>query len=89
MVQINKSVRCTNCNKELNLTLTTEIGMNDLTLNGKCNYCGNSLQVNFSVVGSEGSATVSANQNDLPSVSIDENLLEPELPSEAIKDLMD
>ena len=90
MVEISRMVKCSNCNKESNLSINTEIGMTELTIHGKCNSCGNSLQVNFSVVDAS-TSTSTSEQDDggLSDISLDENLLEPEIGSDAIKDLID
>lgn len=90
MVSINRVIKCSSCNKDLNLGITTEIGMTDMTLQGKCNYCGNSLQVNFAVVTSnEANEQKTDITQQIESFDLDENLFGSDLPSDAIKDLIE
>ncbi|MFH2106737.1 MAG: hypothetical protein ABII22_05750 [Candidatus Micrarchaeota archaeon] len=91
MVEIHRTIKCSNCSKDLNLSINTEVGVTELVFHGKCSYCGNSLQLNFSVIGSDdkNSSSSSSSTDDIAPVSIDDHLFEPEFPSDAIKDLID
>ncbi len=53
MTDIKRTLRCAGCNYEANFYLTSDIVLNELLVYGKCPRCGNSLQVNFNIVGAE------------------------------------
>jgi hypothetical protein len=91
MVEIHRTIKCSNCSKDLNLSINTDVGVTELVFHGKCNYCGNSIQLNFSVIGTDdkSSAPTSSSTEDITPISIDEHMFEHEFPSDAIKDLID
>ena len=90
MTDIRRTVKCSNCGAEATVTINSELDMNELTLAGRCNRCGNSMQINYSVV-EKGASTATPAQSTQTSemVNIDESLFTPELPSDAIRDLME
>lgn len=91
MTDIRRSIKCSNCGTEAIVTINSELDMNELTLAGRCNRCGNSMQITYSVV-EKGTSTAAPAQSTNQSsdvVNIDESLFAPELPSDTIRDLME
>ncbi|MFH1394290.1 MAG: hypothetical protein ABII71_05465 [Candidatus Micrarchaeota archaeon] len=85
-----RSIKCSNCGNETTIYLNSELEMSELLLAGKCARCGNSLQMTFNIV-EKGSAEASSSDSsgeDEPTVSLDESLFTPDIPSDTIKDLM-
>lgn len=93
MVEIKRTIRCSNCQTDSNFYLSSEMELNELLIHGNCSRCGNSLQLNFNIVEKGGEDKESSSESDsteATNVNLDETLFnEPaDLPSEAIKDLM-
>lgn len=92
MVELKRTIRCSNCGTDANFYLSSEMALNELQVHGRCQRCGNSLQLNFNIVEKEdekGEGTSESASGDEANVNLDEALFnEPELPSDAIKDLM-
>lgn len=89
MTDLKRSIRCSNCGNEATVYIASELEMSELTLAGKCR-CGNSMQINYSIVGKESPQAApqkTSETSDL--VNIDESLFTPEIPSDAIRDLME
>lgn len=91
MVEFKRSIRCSNCGTETSFYLSSDMSLNELLIHGRCQHCGNSLQLNYNLVEREEAKEQSSESSDgqETSVNLDETLFnEPDLPSEAIKDLM-
>jgi len=98
MVELRRSIKCSNCGTETTFYLSSEMVLSELLVHGKCQRCGNSLQLNFNIIDSSGqpvksdSAESSSPQSaDTPTVNLDETLFnEPaDLPSDTIRDLIE
>lgn len=97
MAELRRTLRCSGCNKENSFYLSSDMTMHEIVAYGKCD-CGNSLQFNFNLISPPGSSATSTSTSSsspsfdqaLPSApAIDENMMQQEFPSEAIKDLID
>ena len=91
MVELRRTIRCSNCGTDTNFYLSSEMNLHELLIHGKCARCGNSLQINFNIVDSGKPAeTQSAKTEEAQPVNLDESLFgeSSELPSDAIKDLI-
>jgi ribosomal protein L37E len=95
MVELRRTIRCSNCGNETNFYLSSELTLNELLVHGKCQRCGNSLQLNFNVIDQAGqkieqgqAASASAEPS---AVNLDETLFnEPaDIPSDTIRDLIE
>jgi len=88
-----RTIKCSNCSNETTIYLNSELEMSELLLAGKCTRCGNSLQLSFNIVNkSEGESQAPQTQSaesSSPTVSIDDALFTPDIPSDTIKDLME
>lgn len=95
MTEIRRSVKCSNCGRESAIYLSADLTLNELLVQGKCTSCGGSLQLNYSLVESGNTLSSSSYstsqevQDALPTVPIEDNMVEEEFPSDSIKDLMD
>ena len=94
MPELRRNVRCMNCGNERSVYLSTDMQISELLLHGKCLQCNSSMQVNFSLVGQEPTSSTptsgtSDTSNEAPLINLDETLFEPELPSSALKDLIE
>ena len=90
MTDIKRTVKCSNCGVEATVTINSELEMSELILAGRCNRCGNSMQINYNVVEKTASTTAPASSTSSSDVvNIDESLFTPDLPSDAIRDLME
>ncbi|MEK6978957.1 MAG: hypothetical protein AABW86_01945 [Candidatus Micrarchaeota archaeon] len=95
MVELKRTIRCSNCNSEANFFLSSDMGMSELQIQGRCPKCGNSMQVTFSIVES-GTGSSPGHQSSSDSAfqesglaGIDETMFTPDITSDAIKDLID
>jgi ribosomal protein S27E len=97
MVELRRSIKCSNCGTETTLYLSSEMALSELLVHGRCQKCGNSLQLNFNIVDSSGqsaktdSAQSQSQGAEAPAVNLDETLFnEPaDIPSETIRDLIE
>lgn len=90
MTELRRTLRCSNCGNEVNVHINSELDLQELTMAGKCSRCGNSMQVNYNIVDKGASPTSTQSQSSQSSmVNLDETLFTPEIPSDAIRDLME
>ena len=97
MVELRRSIKCSNCGTETTFYLSSEMALSELLVHGRCQRCGNSLQLNFNIIDSSGqsaksdSAQSSSQSADLPTVNLEETLFnEPaDIPSDTIRDLIE
>lgn len=91
MVELRRSIKCSNCGSETSLYLSSELALSELLVHGRCQKCGNSLQINFSMVDQAQQQQTSTSQtsSESPLINIDQSLFEPEISSESIKDLIE
>ena len=94
MVEIKRSIRCSNCSNETSFYLSSELALNELQVHGRCQRCGNSLQINYSMVDSSqqttaGTSSTNSAPADSPIANIDPSMFEPEISSDSIKDLIE
>jgi hypothetical protein len=95
MTDLRRTIKCSSCGFEANVNISSELEMKELILSGKCSRCGSAMQINYSIVDanaqpSQSSSSSSGSSSDqAPLVNIDESLFTPEIPSDAIRDLME
>ncbi len=94
MTDLRRTVKCSSCGYEANVNITSELDMKELILSGKCSRCGSAMQINYSIVDASASSQASqssqsSSSGEAPLVNIDESLFTPEIPSDAIRDLME
>jgi hypothetical protein len=94
MTDLRRTVKCSSCGFEANVNISSELDMKELVLSGKCSRCGSAMQINYSMVdqnaqSQSSQSSSSSSSNDAPLVNIDESLFTPEIPSDAIRDLME
>ncbi len=91
MVELKRTVKCSNCGIESNFYLSVDMSINELMVQGRCIRCGNSIQINFNVVepSSTSSFSSASSAEETKIVNIDETLFEPEVPSDVIRDLIE
>lgn len=86
-----------NCGTERTLYISTDMQINELQFHGKCLQCNSSIQVTFGLMGTESTASStsssssssSSSAGEQPLINLDETLFEPELPTDALKDLIE
>jgi hypothetical protein len=94
MAELKRVIKCSNCGTETSIYLSSELALSEVLIHGKCERCGNTLQLNFSIV-KEGesvpvqSGSTKSSSGEEAMVNLDETLFEPELPSDTIKDLIE
>lgn len=88
MVELKRVVKCSNCGNESNFHLSCDMNITELLLNGRCTYCGNSIQINFNIVDA-GGVLSKPKEEEKKLVNLDETLFEPEIPSDTIKNLIE
>ena len=96
MVELKRTIRCSNCNSEANFQLSSDMSMSELQIPGRCQKCGNSMQVTFSIIESGTSSTSGQQSSSSDSAfqesglaGIDDTMFTPDITSDAIKDLID
>ncbi len=92
MVELKRTIKCSNCGTDVQFYLSTDMSITELVLHGRCQQCGNSLQVNFNIIESSSQtkpAIGSSGATDTGMVNVDESLFEQEIPSNVIRDLME
>jgi hypothetical protein len=89
-----RTIKCTNCNGEKNISLSTDLELKEVVIAGKC-PCGAMLQATYNVVTTSGSPPpydppkTPEPQSPTPDLTLDESLFGGELPSDTLRDLME
>jgi transcription elongation factor Elf1 len=97
MAELKRTIKCSNCGNESNVYLSSDLTISELLLHGRCQRCGNSLQINYTLVeqGQNPSSTQqqSSSQSEIDAAlpNLDQSLFETQeqLPSDAIKELIE
>lgn len=92
MTDLRRTIKCSSCGFEASVTINSELDMRELVLSGKCSRCGSAMQINYSVVDQSAPPSSQPSQSgseQAPLVNIDESLFTPEIPSDAIRDMME
>jgi predicted RNA-binding Zn-ribbon protein involved in translation (DUF1610 family) len=104
MTSLQRSLRCTSCATEANISFSSELEIKEIIVSAECPKCGNSMQLNYQLVGSKNqnqntlgsqtslSSTTESNSNTeaFPMSSVEEVFsTTEEIPSDALKDLME
>ena len=71
MVELRRNIKCSNCGTETNIYLSSELSLSELLLHGKCERCGNTLQLNYSIVKEDGSTPAPQQSNNLNAINQD------------------
>ncbi|MBS3068592.1 hypothetical protein J4450_07840 [Candidatus Micrarchaeota archaeon] len=93
MPELKRTIKCSNCGSEANFYLNTETAINELLMHGKCQRCGNSMQINYSLVDqnqaqSTSSTTTSSSTEQV--VNLDETLFgTEEMSSDTLRDIIE
>jgi len=88
MAEFRRTIKCSNCGKDNEFNLYADITLQEIMVHGKCTNCGNSLQVNFNLVG-DGASSQSSSSNETAEINIDQTLFEPEIPDNDIRDIIE
>ncbi len=56
-MEFKRNIKCSNCNTETSIYLSSQLALSELLIHGKCENCGNTLQLNYNLV-SDNSASV-------------------------------
>lgn len=93
MAEFKRNVKCVNCGSERTVYVSSDMAITELLFHGKCPQCNSSIQLNFSLVGEPApgtsSGTSASSSSEPATVNLDETLFEPELPNNALKDLIE
>ena len=97
MVELRRTIKCSNCGTDTNFYLSSELAITELLVHGRCQRCGNSLQLNFNVIdqsgqkSEQGQQAASGASSEQSAVNLDETLFnEPaDIPSDTIRDLIE
>lgn len=96
MGEFKKSIKCSNCGVDSSFSLGSDFELNEVMIHARCSSCGNSLQINFNIIGSEEDSTEeSEEQTEEKTVNLEEELFSGatdmfgEKSSDDIKDLID
>jgi hypothetical protein len=95
-MEFSRNIKCSNCGYETDVRVVSGLELSQLLIAGKCPECGNSLQLSYDIVRDqpekkeqEPPQPVAPPTETGPSVSLDNSIFNPELPSDTIKDIMD
>jgi len=93
MVELRRTIKCSNCGNESNFYLSTDTGISELLLHGRCQRCGNSLQINYNLVepgqSTQPSSVSSTSSSSSEMVNLDQTLFGQDIASDALKDLIE
>ncbi|MBI5223188.1 hypothetical protein HY990_02075 [Candidatus Micrarchaeota archaeon] len=90
MTSLQRTVKCSNCGSESSVSVNSDLDLKEFTFAGKCAKCGSTLQITYSIVSTNGGGTTSSSSSDSSSpFSLDEKMMSPEFPSDAIRDLIE
>ena len=86
-----RTIKCSNCQGEANVSVSTELELKEIVVAGKCR-CGATIQATYNVI----------SQNQPPSepprppepsapteMRLDESIFNTEIPSDTLRDLME
>lgn len=89
MTDFKRTIKCSNCNNESNISLNSELDLREVLVSGKCSRCGASMQVSYGIIGESSQNQSKSDSADTPLVNIDDTLFTPEIPSDTLRDLME
>lgn len=92
MPELKRTIKCSNCGSEANFYLNTETAINELLLHGRCQRCGNSMQINYSMVdpSQAQSSTTQTTSTSEQVVNLDETLFgTEEMSSDTLRDIIE
>lgn len=94
MVELKRTIKCSNCGSESSFYLSTDTSINELLLHGRCQKCGNSMQINYNMVDSsqmqQSTISPSASTSSEQIVNLDESLFGSEaMSSDALRDIIE
>ena len=89
MTDLKRTIKCSNCSSEATIYINSEFEMSELSIAGRCNRCGNSMQINYSIIDKTATESTTKSTDPAPLVNLDESLFTPEIPTDAIRDLME
>lgn len=92
MPELKRSIKCSNCSSETNFYLNTDAAISELLLHGRCPRCGNSMQINYTLVDqtTNQQSTQSTSNSSEQVVNLDETLFGTEdMSSDALRDIIE
>ena len=94
MSELKRDVKCSNCGSETAIYLSTAMAISEILMHGKCTRCGNSLQLNYTLVeqqnqSNQASTNTQSTAEPTSTPNLDQALFDQEFPNESIKDLID
>jgi hypothetical protein len=88
MTDLKRTVKCSNCGAESAVYVNSELDVREVMFSGRCR-CGSTLQVSYSIVGVQAESQQKREESTSGLVNIDESLFPPEIPSDALRDIME
>ncbi len=89
MAEFRRSVKCSKCGNENSVFISSGMELSELLVAGKCPHCGSTLQLNYNLLEKAEDQSAPAQEEKKPDVQLDESMFEPQIPSEAIKELIE
>jgi hypothetical protein len=88
MGDLRRTIKCSSCGYEANVSMSSDLEVKEVMFAGKCR-CGSTLQVSYSLVGGDSYQTTQKAESTDQMVNLDETLFAPEIPSDTLRDLME
>jgi len=94
MTDIRRTLRCASCGFESSISLSSDFELHDLMAMGRCKRCNSAMQINYSLLPSQGQSQPQSpgSSTDHPSTDspsdLADSIFSSESTSDTIKDLM-
>lgn len=88
MGDLRRTIKCSSCGYEATVSLSSDLEVKEVMFAGKCR-CGSTLQVSYSLVGSDSYQNQQKTESTEQTINLDETLFAPEIPSDTLRDLME
>ena len=89
MAEFKRTVKCSKCGNESSVFLSSGMELSELLVAGKCPHCGSTLQLNYNLLEKSEGQPQETQEENKPEVQLDDSMFEPQIPSEAIKELIE
>lgn len=88
-----RTIRCSNCNGEKNISVVTDLELKEIVVAGKC-ACGATLQATYNIVSTSSPPPFEPPkspepQSPTPDLSLDDSIFGNDLPSDTLRDIME
>ncbi|MGV8176399.1 MAG: hypothetical protein ACP5NX_01200 [Candidatus Bilamarchaeaceae archaeon] len=88
MTDMRRMLKCSNCGKEVEFSISTQLNISELQVFGKCPDCGGAMQINFHLIEPQ-QVTAPGSEAPREEIKLDETIMPVTIPGDDIKSLIE